>query len=143
MAEKEIKITFAGEKLEALSFFLAEQGGKTVEELLKSHLDKSYEKNVPAQVRKFVESRMETPKISEKKSAFFVAKNDCIFEKLVEELQPYDFVVNCRGNLVNLRHIEKIKGFIIYMDNGKELQIAQRRSNDFREEVNKFLQRNS
>lgn len=26
MAEKEIKITFAGEKLEALSFFLAEQG---------------------------------------------------------------------------------------------------------------------
>ena len=41
MAEKEIKITFAGEKLEALSFFLAEQGGKTVEELLKSHLDKS------------------------------------------------------------------------------------------------------
>ena len=29
------------------------------------------------------------------------------------------------------------------MDNGKELQIAQRRSNDFREEVNKFLQRNS
>ena len=51
MAEKEIKITFAGEKLEALSFFLAEQGGKTVEELLKSHLDKSYEKNVPAQVR--------------------------------------------------------------------------------------------
>ena len=62
MAEKEIKITFAGEKLEALSFFLAEQGGKTVEELLKSHLDKSYEKNVPAQVRKFVESRMETPR---------------------------------------------------------------------------------
>ena len=61
MAEKEIKITFAGEKLEALSFFLAEQGGKTVEELLKSHLDKSYEKNVPAQVRKFVESRMEPP----------------------------------------------------------------------------------
>lgn len=61
MAEKEVKITFAGEKLEALSFFLAEQGGKTVEELLKSHLDKSYEKNVPAQVRKFVESRMEPP----------------------------------------------------------------------------------
>lgn len=28
MAEKEIKITFAGEKLEALSFFLAEQEEK-------------------------------------------------------------------------------------------------------------------
>ena len=68
---------------------------------------------------------------------------DCIFEKLVEELQPYDFVVNCRGNLVNLRHIEKIKGFTIYLDNGKELQIAQKRSSEFREEVNKFLQKNS
>lgn len=68
---------------------------------------------------------------------------DCIFESLVEELQKYDFVVNCRGNLVNLRHIERIKGFIIYMDNGKELQIAQRRSADFREKVNEFLQRNS
>ena len=30
MAEKEIKITFAGEKLEALSFFLAEQGGRAI-----------------------------------------------------------------------------------------------------------------
>lgn len=68
---------------------------------------------------------------------------DCIFENLVEELQQYDFVVNCRGNLVNLRHIERIKGFVIYMDNGKELQIAQRRSADFREKVNEFLQRNS
>lgn len=47
------------------------------------------------------------------------------------------------ANLVNLRHIEKIKGFTIYMDNGKELQIAQKRSSDFREEVNKFLQKNS
>lgn len=36
---------------------------------------------------------------------------ECVFEKLVEELQQYDFVVNCRGNLVNLSHIEKIKGF--------------------------------
>lgn len=68
---------------------------------------------------------------------------DCIFENLVEELQQYDFVVNCRGNLVNLRHIERIKGFVIYMDNGKELQIAQRRSVDFKEKVNEFLQRNS
>ena len=67
----------------------------------------------------------------------------CIFEKLVEELQQYDFVVNCRGNLVNLKHIEKIKGFIIYLDNGKELQIAQKRIADFRLSMNEFLQRNS
>ena len=42
MADKEIKITFPEEKMEALVFFLGEQN----------------EKSVPAQVRKFVESRI-------------------------------------------------------------------------------------
>jgi Response regulator of the LytR/AlgR family len=68
---------------------------------------------------------------------------ECVFEKLVEEMQQYDFVVNCRGNLVNLSHVEKIKGFSIYLDNGKELQIAQKRIVDFRIKMNEFLQRNS
>lgn len=68
---------------------------------------------------------------------------ECVFEKLVEELQQYDCVVNCRGNLVNLSHIEKIKGFSIFLDNGKELQIAQKRIVDFRTKMNEFLQRNS
>ena len=68
---------------------------------------------------------------------------ECVFEKLVEELQQYDFVVNCRGNLVNLSYIEKIKGFSIFLDNGKELQIAQKRIVDFRTKMNEFLQRNS
>lgn len=68
---------------------------------------------------------------------------ECVFEKLVEELQQYDFVVNCRGNLVNLCHVEKIKGFSLYLDNGKELQIAQKRIVDFRTKMNEFLQRNA
>lgn len=72
-----------------------------------------------------------------------VYEYECVFEKLVEELQQYDFVVNCRGNLVNLRHIERIKGFSIYLDSGKELQIAQKRSADFKKSMNEFLQRNS
>ena len=57
MADKEIKIGFPEEKMEALSFFLQENN-ETVEAVLKAHLDKSYEKVVPQQVRKFVESRM-------------------------------------------------------------------------------------
>lgn len=57
MAEKEIKITFPEEKMEALVFFLGEQN-EQVENVLKTHLDKTYEKSVPTQVRKFVESRM-------------------------------------------------------------------------------------
>lgn len=68
---------------------------------------------------------------------------DCVFEKLAEELRQYDFAVNSRGSLVNLRHVEKIKGFMIFLDNGKELPIAQKRTAEFREKLNEFLQRNS
>lgn len=57
MAEKEIKIGFAEAKMEALEFFLRENN-ETVESILKAHLDKTYEKCVPQQVRKFVESKM-------------------------------------------------------------------------------------
>lgn len=57
MAEKEIRIGFSDVKMEALEFFLKESN-TTVEAVLKEHLDKTYEKNVPQQVRKFVESKM-------------------------------------------------------------------------------------
>lgn len=67
---------------------------------------------------------------------------ECVFEKLVEELIQYDFEVNCRGSLVNLCHVERIKGFTLYLDSGQELQIAQKRIVDFRTRMNEFLQRN-
>ncbi len=57
MSDKEIKITFPEEKMEALAFFLGEQNEK-VESVLTAHLDKTYEKCVPQQVRKFVDSRI-------------------------------------------------------------------------------------
>ena len=57
MAEREIKIGFPEVKMEALEFFLKEND-TTVEKVLREHLDKTYEKSVPQQVRKFVESKM-------------------------------------------------------------------------------------
>ncbi|MDE7416292.1 MAG: hypothetical protein K2N44_08330 [Lachnospiraceae bacterium] len=57
MADKEIKITFPEKKMEALVFFLGEQNEK-IKDVLTAHLDKTYEKYVPQQVRKFVESQM-------------------------------------------------------------------------------------
>lgn len=57
MAEKEIKISFPDVKMEALVYFL-KQKNETVEELLKAHLDKTYEKNVPQPVRDFMESKL-------------------------------------------------------------------------------------
>ncbi len=57
MADREIKITFPEKKMEALVFFLGEQNEK-IEEVLTVHLDKTYEKYVPQQVRKFVDSQI-------------------------------------------------------------------------------------
>lgn len=57
MADREIKITFPEKKMEALVFFLGEQNEK-IEEVLTTHLDKTYEKYVPQQVRKFVDSQI-------------------------------------------------------------------------------------
>jgi len=57
MADKEIKITFPEKKMEALVFFLGEQNEK-IEEVLTTHLDKTYEKYAPQQVRKFVDSQI-------------------------------------------------------------------------------------
>ncbi len=72
-----------------------------------------------------------------------IYESECVFGKLAQELEQYDFAINSRGCMVNLRHVEKIKGFSIYMDNGQELSIAQKRMAEFREKLNKFLQRNS
>lgn len=49
-----------------------------------------------------------------------------VIEQLADELADYGFAVNCRGNLVNLRHISKIKGYDIHMDNGQILALSQK-----------------
>ena len=55
MADKEMTIMFPEEKMEALEFFMREQNEK-MDDMLKAYLEKVYEKNVPLQVRKYVES---------------------------------------------------------------------------------------
>ena len=58
MSMSELKVSFPSEKLEALRFFM-DKKELTIEQELKNYLDKTYEKAVPAQVREYVESRME------------------------------------------------------------------------------------
>lgn len=66
----------------------------------------------------------------------------CVMEKLASELEDHGFIVNCRGNLINLRHVVKVKGYEIYMDNGEILPLSQRRVADFKEKLNQFLNNN-
>jgi hypothetical protein len=58
MSMTELKVSFPTEKLDALRFFM-DKKQQTVEQELQDYLDKTYEKLVPAQVREYVESRME------------------------------------------------------------------------------------
>ncbi len=62
-----------------------------------------------------------------------------VMEKLAEELCDYNFYINCRGCLVNLEHVLKIKGYNIYLDNGEVLPLSQKRVSKFKETLNEFL----
>ena len=62
-----------------------------------------------------------------------------VMERLAEEIKPYNFVMNCRGVLVNLQHIIRIRGYEIYMDNGEVLPLSQKRAKQFKERMNEFI----
>lgn len=62
-----------------------------------------------------------------------------VMEKLVDELENLGFGINCRGCLVNFRHVVKIKGYSIHMDNGIVLHLSQKRVAKFKEMLNTFL----
>lgn len=62
-----------------------------------------------------------------------------VMRTLVKELEEYGFAVSCRGNLVNLGHVMKIKGYNVYMDNGTMLALSQKRVVEFKEKINDFV----
>ena len=76
-----------------------------------------------------------------------VCRNDSyefsyVMEKLTNELREFGFEVNCRGMLVNMRHIRKVKGYLLHMDNGQEISLSQKRKADFVKKMNVFMHNN-
>lgn len=65
-----------------------------------------------------------------------------VMDQLAEELACYGFFINCRGQLVNLRHIYKIKGYEIHLYNGQVLTLSQKRAVGFKKAMNEFLHNN-
>ena len=41
--------------------------------------------------------------------------------------------------IVNLSHIKRHKGYTIYLDNGEELLLTQKRVADFKEKMNRYF----
>jgi len=58
MSTTELKVPFSSERLDVLRFFMQKKD-LTVEQELKDYLNKTYERLVPANVREYVESRLE------------------------------------------------------------------------------------
>lgn len=66
-----------------------------------------------------------------------------IMEELARELKGYGFIVNCRGQLVNLAHIVRVKNYRIYLDTGSVLSLSQKRVTEFKTELNDFYTKTS
>jgi hypothetical protein len=62
MKKATLTLTFGQEKLEAIRYF-SEQKGVTLQDELDAVLQKLYEKYVPEQTRKYIESKPETSAI--------------------------------------------------------------------------------
>lgn len=62
-----------------------------------------------------------------------------VFHGLSEQLVDMGFAINRRGSIVNLSHVRRLKGYTIYLDNGEELLLTQKRVSDFKEKMNAYF----
>lgn len=59
--------------------------------------------------------------------------------KLEERMQPLGFTLCCRGILVNLERVVRIKMYDVLLDTGETLPLSQRRVKEFKERINEYL----
>lgn len=59
--------------------------------------------------------------------------------KLEEKMKPLGFEMCCRGILVNLERVMRIKMYDILLDTGGKVPLSQRRVKEFRERINEYL----
>lgn len=59
-------------------------------------------------------------------------------EQVVEELNSDDFVYISRGQVVNLNHVERIEGGMVYMINHIALEAGKTRVTELRKQLTKF-----
>lgn len=60
---------------------------------------------------------------------------------IAEKMDQYGFYVPHKSFTVNLFHVKSIKGYDIYMMDGSLIPLSQKKSTEFRDEFNKFLEK--
>ena len=58
---------------------------------------------------------------------------------LEERMQPYGFEISCRGILVNLCNVAKIKGYEIILKDGGTVPLSQKRVSQFKKMLNEYI----
>lgn len=59
-------------------------------------------------------------------------------ESVKAELQGLEFIMVERGHIINMRHISRVTGNTIYLDNGEEVTISRARIAKVKEQINEF-----
>lgn len=59
-------------------------------------------------------------------------------KNISEKIKKYNFEYCHKSCIVNIEHIEQIKGYEIRMKNGNILKISQKKSNEFRKKIKEF-----
>ena len=62
-----------------------------------------------------------------------------VISSLGERMQPYGFETSCRGILVNLRNVMKIKGYEVVLRNGASVPLSQKRVTEFKKRLNECV----
>lgn len=61
---------------------------------------------------------------------------------VVTRMESYTFAVCHQNYLVNLQYVQKIKGYELLLKNGEKLPVSQKKSAEFRNELNQYMQHN-
>jgi DNA-binding LytR/AlgR family response regulator len=62
-----------------------------------------------------------------------------VMNALEMRMRPLGFETSCRGILVNLQKIVKIKRYTIMMSNDDCISLSQRRAVEFKERMNEYI----
>ena len=111
-----------------------------VQEIKNDVITEKYIAQIPVDDIAYFEYVKSTRKINiHKKNAVYVVSNT--MTEIEKKMKIYGFEVPCRGFLINLGWVQKIKGFDIYLQNNIVLPVSQKRIMAIKDALNEYIQR--
>lgn len=61
-------------------------------------------------------------------------------KNLIDKMSAFTFGSCHQSYLINMKYVKRIKGYDLYLKNGEKLPVSQKKSAEFREKMNQFIQ---